>query len=350
VAALCQRLGIPHHTLVWGDWKGRGNLQAAARAARYALLSDWARSRGIPAIALGHTLDDQAETFLLRLARGSGVDGLAAMRPATEAEGLVLLRPLLRARRETLRAFLRGAGILWAEDPSNADLRFQRIRLRGLLDPLAATGITPERLAGTAGALGRARDALDRDTAEAALACLSPGPAGDLRLRPRPFAVLPWETRLRLLAGALCWVAGTAYRPRLDPLAALCDALTSGAPRPATLHGCLLVPAAGAVSILREPGHAAPPVPLARRRWDHRWETDAPAAEDGLQIAALGTAGLRARQRWRDSGLPRLALLTTPAVWRGTELVAAPILDPCGKWTFRRISSLPPPWAPPVLR
>jgi tRNA(Ile)-lysidine synthase len=271
------------------------------------------------------------------------------MRPATEAEGLVLLRPLLRTRRETLRTFLCEAGIPWAEDPSNADPRFQRIRLRGLLDPLAAAGITPERLAGTAGALGRAREALDRDTAEAALACLTPGPAGDLRLRLRPLAALPAETRLRLLAGALCWVAGTSYRPRLDPLGALCDALISGAPRPATLHGCLLVPSAGAVSILREPGHAAPPVPLARRRWDRRWQTDA-MADDDLRIGPLGTAGLRARPRWRDSGLPRLALLTTPAVWRGTELVAAPILEPCGKWTFRRISSLPPPWAPPVLR
>ncbi len=349
MAALCRRLGIPHRTLVRGDWRGQGNLQAEARAARYALLSDWARSRGIPAIALGHTLDDQAETFLLRLARGSGVDGLAAMRPVTEADGLVLLRPLLGTRRETLRAFLREAGIGWAEDPANADPRFQRIRLRTLLDPLAAAGITPERIAGTAGALGRARAALDRATAEAALACLTPGPAGDLRLRPRPLAALPAETRLRLLAAALCWVAGTAYRPRLDPLAVLCEALTSGTARPATLHGCLVVPAAGAVSILREPRHAAPPVPLARRRWDGRWETAATPG-DGLEIGALGTAGLRARPRWRDTGLPRLALLTTPAVWRGSELVAAPILEPGGKWTFRRISPLPPPWAPPVLR
>jgi tRNA(Ile)-lysidine synthase len=271
------------------------------------------------------------------------------MRTLTEVDGVVLLRPLLRTRRERLLAFLRDAGIAWAEDPSNADPRFQRIRLRGLLDPLATAGITRERLAGTAGALGRARDALDWDTAEAALACLTPGPAGDLRLRPRPLAALPAETRLRLLAGALCWVAGTAYRPRLDPLGALCDALTSGSPRPATLHGCLLLPSAGSVSILREPGHAAPPVPLARRRWDGRWETDA-TVDDTLRIGALGAAGLRARPRWRDAGLARLALLTTPAVWRGTDLVAAPILEPCGKWTFRRISAVPPPWAPPVLR
>jgi tRNA(Ile)-lysidine synthase len=271
------------------------------------------------------------------------------MRPTAEADGILILRPLLGLPRESLRAFLRDAGIAWAEDPANADPRFQRIRLRGLLDPLAAAGITRERLAGTAGALGRARDALDWDTAEAALACLTPGPAGDLRLRPRPLAALPAETRLRLLAGALCWVAGTAYRPRLDPLGALCDALTSGSPRPATLHGCLLLPSAGSVSILREPGHAAPPVPLARRRWDGRWETDA-TVDDTLRIGALGAAGLRARPRWRDAGLARLALLTTPAVWRGTDLVAAPILEPCGKWTFRRISAVPPPWAPPVLR
>jgi tRNA(Ile)-lysidine synthase len=273
------------------------------------------------------------------------------MRPTAALGGVLLLRPLLGTRRETLRDLLRAAGIAWAEDSANADPRFQRIRLRTLMAPLAAAGITPERLAGTAATLRRARDALDRGTAEAALACLTPGPAGDLRLRPDALAALPPETRLRLLAGALCWVSGTTYRPRLERLAALCDDLAKGASKPATLHGCLIVPSGGGVSILREPGHAAPAVPVALRRWDRRWEIAAGAGPDeGLTIGALGTHGLQARPHWRDTGLARRALLTTPAVWRGTELVAAPILEPCGKWTFRRISAVPPPWQAPVLR
>jgi tRNA(Ile)-lysidine synthase len=92
-------------------------------------------------------------------------------------------------------------------------------------------------------------------------------------------------------------------------------------------------------------------VPLAQGRWDRRWEiVNGEQAEDGLAIGALGAEGLRARPRWRDTGHARLALLTTPAIWRGTELVAAPILEPCGKWTFRRISAVPAPWQRPVLR
>ena len=95
VEALCAARGIPHATLRWNGWDGAGNLQDRARQARRTLIGAWARANGIGAVALGHTLDDQAETFLMRLARGSGVDGLSGMAPATRAEGVLWLRPLL---------------------------------------------------------------------------------------------------------------------------------------------------------------------------------------------------------------------------------------------------------------
>lgn len=367
VAALCARLGVAHATLAWRGWDRRGNLQAAARDARRGLLAAWARERGLAAVALGHTLDDQAETFLLRLARGSGVDGLAAMAPATRAEGALWLRPLLGLRRADLRAWLTARGASWAEDPGNADPAFDRVRARAALAPLASLGLGAERLAATAGRMARARAALEQATRDLAAACLRLGAAGDLTIDPGPFARAPEELRLRLTAGALAWASGARVRPRLAATEAAAAAIAAGGGRGLTAHGCVLRAWRGLAAIRREPAHAGPPVP-AGRIWDGRWQVDGAAAEAmaGAEIAALGPAGLAARPRWRDSGLAREALLTTPGLWRDGRLLAAPILDrnpgraadaspgtspetgpgapPRGP-VARRVASLAPPWA-----
>ena len=241
VAALCAARAIPHATLRWEGWDGAGNLQDRARQARRALIADWAKQRGIGVVALGHTLDDQAETLVMRLGRGSGVDGLSAMQPEIEAEGVRWVRPLLDVRRSALRAWLTAAGVAWAEDPSNADLRFDRVRVRQALPLLAELGIGPERLAATARVLGRARAALEQATGELAAACLGDGGAGDLLLDPGPFAAGAEELRLRLLAAALSWVSGAVYRPRLVRLEAAQAAVVGGrVGHGLTLHGCVL--------------------------------------------------------------------------------------------------------------
>ena len=172
-------------TLRWTGWDGRGNLQDRARQARRALIAGWARDRGIGAVALGHTLDDQAETFLLRLARGSGVDGLGAMRDRGAAEDVLWLRPMLTLRRAELRDWLVAEGVDWAEDPSNDDPAYDRVRARRALAPLATLGLGPERLAATAAAMDRARAALEAGTADLARRCLTQGAAGDCGSIPR---------------------------------------------------------------------------------------------------------------------------------------------------------------------
>lgn len=346
VARLCAARGIAHETLAWRGWDRRGNLQEAAREARRRLVAGWARARGIGAVALGHTREDQAETFLLRLARGSGVDGLAAMRVVSKAEGLVWLRPLLERGREELRDHLRAQGVAWSEDPSNADPVFERVRARRALEPLAALGLSPARLAETAARMARAREALEAATRYLARACLTAGPAGDLALDAAAFRPAPEEIRLRLLGGALCWVAGERFRPRLAALEAACAAVTGGwLAAGMTLHGCVLRQQAGRVSIRREPARVAPPVALACGVWDNRWAVKAPLS-DGAKIGALGAGGLAARPRWREAGLAREALLATPALWRDGRLLAAPLLEPEGLVRVRRIAPLPPPWVP----
>lgn len=352
VAALCAARSIPHETRRWADGEAVGNLQARARLARRRLIGAWARERGIGCVALGHTLEDQAETFLMRLARGSGVDGLAAMAPVSRGEGVLWLRPLLGARRDGLRAWLRSEGVGWAEDPGNADPAFDRIRARRALGPLAELGLDPERLAATAGRMGEARAALERATAELARGCTVPGRAGDVVLDPGLLGRAPRELQLRLLAGALCWVSGAVYRPRLAALRATLDAVAAGRlGQGVTLHGCVLRPTGAGVTgaglaIRREPARVAPPVPLARGAiWDARWELSGnPPKPAGITIGALGAAGLARVPDWRESGLARESLLTTPALWRDGALIAAPLLRPAPGFGFARVSALPAPW------
>lgn len=353
VATLCAGRGIPHAVLRWTGWDGRGNLQARARQARRALIAEWARGRGLGAVALGHTLDDQAETFLMRLARGSGIDGLAAMEPCARAEGLVWLRPMLGLRRADLRAFLVAEGIRWAEDPGNENADFLRVRARQALGPLAGLGLDAPRLATTAAAMARARAALEAATSALARAALEPGPAGDLRLDPGTLAGVPREIRLRLLAAALCWVAGAPYRPRLAALEAALVAVEAGLPGGGlTLHGCLLRRRRGAIQLRREPAAVAPRVPAVAGRWDGRWAWDPVdlAGFDPAEVGALGAAGLELLTERRAAGLPAEMLATTPAIWRGAHLLAAPFAVPGAARTFRRVSALPPPWEPELWR
>ncbi|WP_371135412.1 tRNA lysidine(34) synthetase TilS [Frigidibacter sp.] len=327
VAAACAALGVPHAVLRWQDWDRRGNLQDAARRARQRLIAEWAAGQGTHAVALGHTADDQAETVLLRLARGSGVDGLSGMAAERSAEGVLWLRPLLGARRETLRDWLRVRGISWAEDPSNDDPRFDRVKARQALAALAPLGLDAEGLLDTAARMRMAREAL----AQAALAAargLGRIDAGDVVLAAG-FAGLPEETRLRIGAHALRWIGGGDYRPRLAALRGALAAVQAG--KPATLAGCLLLPEAGGLRVTREPQAVVATVAVSGELWDGRWRLEGPEPE-GCDIRALGPAGLALCPDWRETGRPHAALAAAPAVWRGADLVAAPLAGRPAGW------------------
>lgn len=133
VAGVCRHLGVPHATLCADAPLAGGNLQAEARALRYALLGGWALGIGARALATAHHADDQAETFLMRASRGSGVAGLAGVRSRRQDGAITLIRPLLAWRREELAAVVMQAGVATVTDPSNQDDRFDRTRMRRLL-------------------------------------------------------------------------------------------------------------------------------------------------------------------------------------------------------------------------
>lgn len=199
---------VPHVTLLWSGERGRGgggNLQAGAREARYALMADWCRTAGVRWLATAHHADDQAETVLMRLARGSGVAGLSGIRERRSLRGGVeLLRPLLAARKRDLAMIAAAAGLEPADDPSNHDSRYDRTRARTLL--AATPWLDPARIAESASHLVESEAALDWAADRAWAGRATTGEDG-LAI---DCAGLPRALRLRLLAHAIAVVGGSA--------------------------------------------------------------------------------------------------------------------------------------------
>ncbi|MDO8420600.1 MAG: tRNA lysidine(34) synthetase TilS [Parvibaculum sp.] len=336
---MAKTLGVSHRVLRWKGEKPASGIQAAARDARYALLAEACRRDKIDDLLTAHHLDDQAETFLMRLARGSGVDGLAAMASERPLEhGVRLLRPLLDVPRENLRAIVARAGLSAIEDPSNDNPRFDRVKARRLMSELAALGLTRERLADTATNMARARSALQAATDEL-FDVAHRHPGGFIHIDVAPLLAAPDEIALRVLAHILRAVGGTSYAPRFDALTAIHAALASGALAKArTLNGCRLVVARGRLLVTREASAAfkAAPVLLQTRDavlWDGRFSVSLtggklPKSGSAPEVRALGAEGLKfahavgcAEPDWPKSVLP-----TLPALWAGERLLAVPHL------------------------
>ncbi len=248
VVRWAKKLGLSGHVLASNDPAPVADVEASARRLRYGLIGAFAKSHKLAAVYVAHTRDDQAETILLRLARGSGVDGLAGMRecapfPEIGFGPLWLARPLLGFDRRALRAFLVARGQRWIEDPMNADARFARVRVRLAWPGLAPLGLTPERLVETAAHLARAREALDI-VSQAVLARACQPCRGGFALDPQALASAPAELGLRALAKILMATTLNPYRPRFDRLSALFTAITEGSLGGGrTLHGCRIAPA-----------------------------------------------------------------------------------------------------------
>jgi tRNA(Ile)-lysidine synthase len=203
VKRLARDLDLPHRTMRWTGAKPKTGVPAAARAARYRLLAQAAQSTGATHILTAHTRDDQAETLLMRLLRGSGIAGLAAMARQSERDGVLLARPFLHVSKAQLIATLRKAKLGFADDPTNRDPNFTRPRIRAVMPVLAAEGGDARNLARLASRLARAN---------AAVEVLADGAARYLALQDRQvlpgfdanaFSALPEEIRLRLLLRAI---------------------------------------------------------------------------------------------------------------------------------------------------
>lgn len=261
VAKLCERLGVLHATLRWEGVKPTRGIQAEARRARYALLAGEARRLGGAAIVTAHTLDDQAETMLMRLAHGSGPSGLVGMRETAETEGVVLVRPLLGVAKAQLIATVRARDLPFVSDPSNVDPRFERVRWRELMPALAEEGLTAGRFGRLAERMARLEEAAKQRAREVYAAARLPGEGvGDrIRLDFSALAVEPEEIVLRVVGLALDEVStassGYGRLERLeDCVRALLTAARAGSAIRRTLSGCMVALGRDGVLILKREG------------------------------------------------------------------------------------------------
>ncbi|MBA1155867.1 tRNA lysidine(34) synthetase TilS [Microvirga mediterraneensis] len=258
VAREAGALGLPHRILAWTGNKPRTGIQEAAREARYRLLADHAHAAGASHLVTAHTLDDQAETIMMRLARGSGLSGLAGMRRETKRHGIFHARPLLGWPKARLLDLCRSQGWRFVEDPSNANAVYARVRWRRLMPLLAAEGLDAERLSRFAERAARADEALGLKAREALEGAGVSEEGGRVSFEGGILASEPLEIALRVLEQALRRAGLGLETSRLNRLESCAErlrtAIGAGETLSLTIAGALVrLDRSGRVSIAPEP-------------------------------------------------------------------------------------------------
>ena len=232
-------LGLPAHKLRWDGPHPKTGVPAAAREARYSLMADVCRQRQA-VLVTAHTLDDQAETLVMALARGAGVDGLSAMQPKTQLNGLTIIRPFLEITRARLRATVSHDGAKWMEDPTNRDTAYERVRVREALKLLEREGVDHAGLARSSRRLSRARTALAHAADTLEREAVVHDVSGYCRILREPFFQAPAEIQLRCLLAATRTYGG-GMTQSLAGAEGLLDWMQAGKGKARTFAGCRIV-------------------------------------------------------------------------------------------------------------
>ncbi|MEM9472628.1 MAG: tRNA lysidine(34) synthetase TilS [Pseudomonadota bacterium] len=271
-------LGLPAEKLRWDGPHPKTGVPAAARAARYRLMAEVCRDK--PAVLVtAHTADDQAETLIMALARGAGVDGLSAMQPRTQLNGMTIVRPLLEVSRARLRATLARSGADWVDDPTNRDKAFERVRVRQVLSLLEGEGVDRSALARSSRRLSRARAALAHAADALAQDAVVHEGCGFARILREPFLQAPDEIQLRCLLTAT-GAYGGGMAQSLSGAEALLAWMQSGAGRARTFAGCRIVRRSAEFVVGRE-GERVDETPVRLEpgqrvaEWDRRYHITA---------------------------------------------------------------------------
>ena len=311
-------LGLPAEILRWDGPHPKTGIAAAARDARYRLMADVCRRRKA-VLVTAHTLDDQAETLVMALARGAGVDGLSAMQPETQLNGVTIVRPVLEIARTRLRATLLAADAKWVEDPTNHDAAFERVRVREALKRLEREGVSQAGLARSSRRLSRARTALASAAKTLERETVVHEVSGFARIMRERFFQAPDEIQLRcLLATTRTYGGGMAQS--LAGAESLLDWMQAGTGKARTFAGCRIVRRSAEFVIGREGERiteAAVKVEPGQcvADWDRRYHVSVGRGADPVQLMVLRDVD--------EKLLPDRPAIVPDFVWQGLPVVIA---------------------------
>ncbi|MEE2745243.1 MAG: tRNA lysidine(34) synthetase TilS [Pseudomonadota bacterium] len=331
--------GLNLVTLSWVGDKPSTSIQESARKARYDLMLSWCKTNRVQDLFLAHNLGDQAETLLMRVIRGSGVNGLACMLPITSSNSIRLIRPFLGIEKERLQKTLQQSNQGWIEDPSNVDPRYTRTTMRALTNALSHSGISPNRLGGLAKNFGRLRIKLDEITSVAVTSGADIYQSGWARISSKFLFELPDEIEKRVVLYLLKVVGGKYYPPRVERLLKVIKSLKAPiAPKAATIGGCVLDTSEGQTIIFRREEFSNTPLTQVYGagcliwRGVFRCVFDSVSVKSGqnMFLAPLGMNGWldinKKTKKNIETTIPFSVILTLPTLFFDGEVVAVPHL------------------------
>jgi tRNA(Ile)-lysidine synthase len=325
---------IQHQTLKWEGHKKPSNIQAEARDARYNLMAQFCRQNGFKNLLVAHNKEDQAETVLLRLMRGSGVDGLCGMAEEIKFEGIRILRPLLNVPKKYLREFLTDMDQEWIEDPSNKNPIYARVNVRSFIQNSDNADLLVSRLVDTAQNMQRSRLFIEKIVSQKVLELVDIRPEGYCVIDSEKFLQLDEEVAYRILSQLIKNIGGEYYKPRFEKLQNLYTQIRiNDFSNGCTLGGCIIYKSQkknnlGDLVIAREQQDVQADIDIADGEviWDNRFVCKLSGIETGaLKIGALGESGLKIiSDIIVNPNLPKRIIYSLPALKSLEKILAVP--------------------------
>ena len=340
VGQWCAALGIEHHILTWTPPDVLQGIQNAARNARYGLLSGYCRQHHIPHLLTGHQREDQTETLFFRLARGSGMAGLAGMAAVSDLNGIRLLRPLLSVPKQRLVATLNQRHHPWIEDPSNQKSVYTRNHIRLLLAQSPDSDALHNRAQRVSEYFTKFNNLLNKKVASCLTDAALLFPEGYATLKRSAFSEMPHELALRSLSALVTTLSGLEYAPRTEKLERFLMALSAPVPTSKRSFSGLLFQFRAKSNdwlVYREPNALEGPIevrPATSILWDRRFLVECHGIKNPVSVRALGREGLT----WlkcheppiinkNQRNTPKMVLASLPSFWHLEEMIAVPHID-----------------------
>lgn len=335
VSKWLQQKNIEHHILKWQGGNKTSNIQSNARDARYRLMTDFCKSNNIPNLLVAHNKEDQAENVLLRLMRGSGVDGLCGMKNKTNIGKIDIYRPLLNTAKAELRKFIKQQKQQWIEDPSNKDDKYARSRVRKFIESNDDSRLLINRLIDTAENITRSKSYIDEKIADDFAYVSQIMPEGYAILDADALCNLHIEAQYKILSKLIKNIGGSYYKPRFEKIITLHKNILNGTD--ATLGGCNVFKSkkkndSGKIYITREVSSIPCPLDVKSNSeiiWDERFCCNiGNLGIDNLRVGALGKEGFaqicKENPSLKKIKLPKQVIYSIPALKTLEKTLSAP--------------------------